>query len=135
MKKTGLSFLFSFAMLFSTAQTDAVREINRMNTFNEALAPLRFLASDELMGRATTRSEIHIAARYISEQFYWPPNTLQTIRPSRAGQQVTNMKAPGKPCMQSQNNPGTYYLMGNGTRPDVLTAKKMYNAKQPCNFD
>jgi hypothetical protein len=33
------------------------------------LQPLRFLASDELMGRATTRSEIHIAARYIIEQF------------------------------------------------------------------
>ena len=125
MKKTSLSLVFSFAMLFSTAQTDAVREINRMNAFNEALALLRFLASDELMGRATTRSEIHIAARYISEQFYWPLNTLQTIRCSRAGQQVTNMKAPGMPCMQSQISPGTHYLMGNGTRPDVLTKKNV----------
>lgn len=56
-------------MLFSMAQTDMVGEINRMNSFNEALAPLRFLASDELMDRSTTRPEIHIAARYISEKF------------------------------------------------------------------
>jgi len=69
MKKTSLSIVFSFAILFSIAQTNMVSEINRLNSFNEALASLRFLASDELMGRSTTRSEIHIAARYISEQF------------------------------------------------------------------
>jgi hypothetical protein len=69
MKKISLSFVFCFAIFFSIGQTEMVKEINRLNSFNEALAPLRFLASDELMGRSTTRAEIHIAARYISEQF------------------------------------------------------------------
>jgi len=66
MRKTILFVNFSFAILFSTGQNDMVREIDRLNSPNEALAPLRFLASDELMGRATTRPEILIAARYIS---------------------------------------------------------------------
>src|SRR5450432_2781062 len=69
MRKTILCFVFSFAILFSKGQSDPVQEINQLNSFNQALAPLRFLASDELMGRATTRPEIHIAARYISELF------------------------------------------------------------------
>lgn len=68
-KKTGLCFVFSLTILFSNAQSNPVQQINQLNSFNQALAPLRFLASDELMGRSTTRSEIHIAARYISEQF------------------------------------------------------------------
>jgi hypothetical protein len=43
--------------------------ISETNPFNTALAPLRFLASDELKGRSTSRPEIHIAAKYISETF------------------------------------------------------------------
>jgi hypothetical protein len=43
--------------------------ISETNPFNTALAPLRFLASDELKGRSTIRPEIHIAAKYISETF------------------------------------------------------------------
>jgi hypothetical protein len=69
MRKAILCFVFSFAILFSIGQADPVREIDRLNSSNQSLAPLRFLASDELMGRATTRPEIHIAARYISELF------------------------------------------------------------------
>ena len=69
MRKVILCFVFSFAILFSIGQSDPVREIDMLIAPNQALAPLRFLASDELMGRSTTRSEIHIAARYISEQF------------------------------------------------------------------
>ncbi len=69
MKKAALYFVFSILILFSNAQTNPVRDIDQLNGRGQALAPLRFLASDELMGRATTRSEIHIAARYISEQF------------------------------------------------------------------
>ena len=69
MRKQILSIAFSSAILFSMAQPTQVSEIDRLNSGNHALAPLRFLASDELMGRATTRSEIHIAARYIIEQF------------------------------------------------------------------
>ena len=52
-----------------SAQSKAVLEINRIVTPPVALAPLRFLASDELKGRATARPEINIAARYISEEF------------------------------------------------------------------
>jgi hypothetical protein len=69
MRKSILFFVFSFTIFFSNGQSDPVREINLINTPNQALAPLRFLASDELMGRSTTRPEIYIAARYISEQF------------------------------------------------------------------
>lgn len=57
------------AALPGAAQPDVVNEINRIETPAVALAPLRFLASDELMGRATLRPEINIAARYISEIF------------------------------------------------------------------
>src|SRR5690606_21629406 len=37
---------------------------------NEAISHFRYLASDELKGRDTMRSEIDIAARYIAEQFF-----------------------------------------------------------------
>lgn len=57
-------------MLLTQAQSSTVvKNINKELTPPVALAPLRFLASDELMGRGTTRPEINIAARYISEQF------------------------------------------------------------------
>jgi hypothetical protein len=69
MRKASLSSIFCFAILFSFAQSSAIKEIDQLNPPDQALAPLRFLASDELMGRATTRPEIHVAARYISEQF------------------------------------------------------------------
>lgn len=48
---------------------DPIKDINQTNPPSQALAPLYFLASDELMGRATNRPEINIAARYISELF------------------------------------------------------------------
>ncbi len=69
MTKAGTCIFLCFTFLFSVAQPSLVKQINRLNSPDQALAPLRFLASDELMGRATTRPEIHIAARYISEQF------------------------------------------------------------------
>jgi hypothetical protein len=69
MRKASLCIIFCFVVLCSFAQSSVVKEINRLNSPGQALAPLRFLASDELMGRATTRPEIHIAARYIGEQF------------------------------------------------------------------
>ncbi len=68
MKKTSLCIAFVIAVFCSVAQSSAVKEIDQLNT-HQALAPLRFLASDELMGRSTTRPEIHVAARYIGEQF------------------------------------------------------------------
>src|SRR4051812_44786885 len=70
MKNAFLTFCLSITVLFATAQTStAVKEINQLTAPTAALAPLRFLASDELMGRGTMRPEINIAARYISETF------------------------------------------------------------------
>jgi hypothetical protein len=61
--------LFSFISLFSFAQPALVAQIDALNTPMTGLEPLRVLASDELMGRGTLRPEIHIAARYIGEEF------------------------------------------------------------------
>src|SRR3954464_3266541 len=58
---------FTSAYLGAGSQ-ELIQEINAINTPDVALAPLRYLASDELMGRGTLRPEINIAARYISEQ-------------------------------------------------------------------
>ena len=69
MKKLNCTLLICLIMISACAQPSTVKHINETNTPEIALAPLRFLASDELMGRSTTRPEIHIAARYISEQF------------------------------------------------------------------
>ncbi len=60
---------FCFATSSLKAQSKDVQEINRIEQPSVALEPLRFLASDELKGRATARPEIQIAARYISEKF------------------------------------------------------------------
>ena len=60
---------FCIITFSSIAQSNIKEDINRIDTASIALAPLRFLASDELMGRATARPEINIAARYISEAF------------------------------------------------------------------
>ncbi len=70
MKNIAFAFCFCIIVLFTNAQnTNVVNNITNELTPPVALAPLRFLASDELMGRATARPEINIAARYISEQF------------------------------------------------------------------
>ncbi len=58
-------FPFQQTQAQSTEQT----LVNEFNPAPIALAPLRFLAADELMGRSATRPEINIAARYISEMF------------------------------------------------------------------
>ena len=68
MKKM-MGFIISCITAYTgTAQQLLIKEINRINPPNVALAPLRCLASDELMGRATLRPEINVAARFISEQ-------------------------------------------------------------------
>ena len=67
------AFLTSYLIiigLFVHAQTSIpFKKITNSIPPAPALAPLLFLASDELMGRGTTRPEINIAARYISETF------------------------------------------------------------------
>ena len=80
------------------AQSKTIQEINRVETQPVALAPLRFLASDELMGRATARPEINIAARYISGEFmsmqlkqcpgtddYFQNFDIKMVTPAQAG--------------------------------------------------
>jgi len=70
MKYITFTFCLCIAALLTDAQnSNAVKEIKNKITRPSALAPLRFLASDELMGRSTTRPEINIAARYIGEKF------------------------------------------------------------------
>src|SRR6266481_1832356 len=61
--------LLSLLSFWAVAQPKPADQINQMNSPPVALAPLRFLASDDLMGRATLRLEINVAARYIAEQF------------------------------------------------------------------
>jgi hypothetical protein len=92
--------LLVFACSASTAQTkggypeDGLRQQN-------AAAHLRFLASDELMGRMTGSPFIDVAARYIAEQFraaelgvfpgmegYFQPVPLQRRSPSTDGQLI-----------------------------------------------
>jgi hypothetical protein len=68
-KKGILALCSCIIALPCIAQSSAVKEINRINPPSVALSPLRFLASDELMGRSALRPEINIAALYISEQF------------------------------------------------------------------
>lgn len=70
MKNIVLTFCLSGIVTSVFAQTtNDVKAINQSVTSPSALAPLHFLASDELKGRGFTRPEIQIAARYISEAF------------------------------------------------------------------
>jgi len=87
------------------AQAALKQEIDKINTPAIGLAPLRFLASDELKGRATMRPEINIAARYISEAYrslglkelpgtndYFQNFELNTFTPAKTGGLTVNGK-------------------------------------------
>ena len=102
-KKILLFISSYFITFFCLAQTNVIQEINRINTPGVALQPFRFLASDELMGRATARPEINIAARYISENFrtfglkecigandYFQHLTIKMITPATTGTLMIN---------------------------------------------
>lgn len=69
MKQLLCSLLFCYCILSVSAQSTVSAEIAEFNSPKIALAPLRFLASDELKGRNTIDPEINVAARYISEAF------------------------------------------------------------------
>lgn len=69
MKPFIVSICFSLIVFLGQSQSSSMAHISEINPFHTALSPLRFLASDELKGRSTTRPEIHIAAKYISETF------------------------------------------------------------------
>lgn len=68
MKYTLLVGLYLVAHVVA-GQGKVIDQINKATPKSQAISPLRFLASDELMGRGTARPEIHVAARYISEEF------------------------------------------------------------------
>lgn len=69
MRQIICSVIFCLPLVCAYGQSSTPKDISEINPPAVALAPLRFLASDELMGRGTTRPEINIAARYISEAF------------------------------------------------------------------
>ncbi|MGN6163758.1 MAG: M28 family peptidase [Flavisolibacter sp.] len=98
MKKAIANILLSITFLSSFAQSNFIDEINKACPPGTTLEPMRFLASDELMGRSTLRPEIHIAARYISEQFrsagvktfpkaidYYQPFDITLFSPAKTG--------------------------------------------------
>lgn len=100
-----MSLLLCVAAFCASAQSAVIKQINQANPPAQALAPLRFLASDELMGRSTIRPEINIAARYISEQFrsfgvkevpgtqdYFQTFDLKMIPPASSGSLVIGNK-------------------------------------------
>lgn len=60
---------------------DQVKEINQASPSSLALAPLRFFASDKLMGRATKRPENNIAVKVDKRDKYektWKELYLQS---------------------------------------------------------
>ena len=67
--KNAITFLFTCITLLCTAQTSVSKQITENNPPEKALAPLRFLASDELQGRGSTAPIINVAAKYIAESF------------------------------------------------------------------
>lgn len=80
------------------AQDATIKQIAAVNPPATALAPLRYLASDELKGRGIDRPEINIAAQYIADQFksfgvkpvkgadgYFQNFQLWTLMPAKKG--------------------------------------------------
>ena len=132
--RTGIT-LFAMAAFSapSFSQAPTVQQINKIVTPGTALAPLHFLAADELMGRGSMRPEIHIAARYISESFrrlnlkapagttdYFQTFSLQTMQSPTAGSLTINGKA---------FQMGTDLLQSAG-RDTTLTATAVYVTKE-----
>lgn len=128
-RKASVCIILCVAVLCSSAQLSLIKEINQATNASVALAPLHFLASDELMGRATLRPEIHIAARYISEQFrvfgiqempstqdYFQTFELKIITPPTSGSLTIGNKA---------YQLGSNLLQARGT-PISLTAHVVY---------
>src|SRR5689334_5105436 len=69
MRKLLMLACFGFASIVTDAQQTAFEQINNIITHDIALAPLKYLASDELKGRSARREEINVAAKYIADHF------------------------------------------------------------------
>src|SRR5471030_2356783 len=104
-KRTALALSVLISAFNCQAQTAVKQEIDKINTPAVGLAPLRFLASDDLKGRATMRPEINIADRYISEAYrslglkelpgtsdYFQNFELNTFTPAKTGGLTVNSK-------------------------------------------
>lgn len=112
--------LLVYCLLATTpvfAQDKSVSKIAAVNSPAVALAPLRYLASDELKGRGFDRPEIKVAAGYISNQFkhigvktvagakgYFQPFTLTMRTPGTTGLvTIDNLTfKPGEDALQQQ---------------------------------
>ena len=100
----------SFARGYS--QTGAVQDIDNIITGESALKPLRYLASDELMGRSPKRPEIQLAADYIADQFrMYGVEKIETLddyfQPFELVTDTTNNVTPkviGRPVLAPANN-------------------------------
>lgn len=97
--KIRLLFCLLLCYALSQAQAPDKKTISVVNPSKVALAPLLYLASDELKGRGYDRPEINVAAQYIADQFksfgiktiigadrYFQPFTLKVLTPGTAGQ-------------------------------------------------
>ena len=69
MKKIFIFLCFGFASIATHSQRTAFEQINKIVTAEVALAPLEYLASDEMKGRSPKREEINVAADYIAGHF------------------------------------------------------------------
>ena len=96
LKLTFASLLLCSGLAF--AQQNDMKNIAATNPPDVALAPLRYLASDELKGRNIERPEINVAAQYIADQFkaagakpvagasgYFQLFNLRFVTPSKTG--------------------------------------------------
>jgi hypothetical protein len=68
MKRTAVVLALTIIAAAGYSQSQAVQAINKVVNRSTALEPLKYLASDELKGRSAKRPEIHVAAKYISDQ-------------------------------------------------------------------
>ena len=69
MKPLLVLFLLIVAHLAARAQSTDTSRINRLQSADRLLAPLKYLASDKLRGRHVALPEIDTAAQYIARQF------------------------------------------------------------------
>jgi hypothetical protein len=61
--------LYSLLLFCSCNQDRTLSQIDKLNPDTTSLEPLKYLASDKLMGRALIRPEINVATAYIAKRF------------------------------------------------------------------
>jgi hypothetical protein len=103
MKKNYLFLLSMLLMVVANAQKISEKAIRKLPEYNlsknEIEAHIRFIASDEMLGRRTGEVTNNVAARYIAEQFrlnglktpndqkdYLQPVPFENIKPTKKGE-------------------------------------------------